>query len=554
MEALRALEEIVGAEHLVTGERVLDVNRDTLPHIRAPLAYAYPGDREALKGIIDWAREHQVALWTSSQGRNWAYGAATPRNERSVVVLLRRLNRIVHVDPELAYAVIEPGVSYRQLHEHLQAEHPQLWIDAIDGTPNGSVLGNALERGVGPTPYGDHYAQLCGLEVLLPSGEIIHTGGLRDSRTLHTYRWGSGPVIDGLFSQSNLGIVVRAGIWLMPRPECHRTVVFEMHDGARFNEVLRILQGLFVEGVVRGAVRLINDMVSLSLFTQYPNSPGQCMSAGQIDDLRRRLGLARSTLSAGLYGHRAAVAAHQRIIKRRLSSYGRLMFLDDTRVKLIEGLLAHAQRRGRRGWYGSLLHALPGWLSGKPVEVVASIPRIHRLLKGEPTEYFVRHAYFKMPERPERDVHPARDGCGLIWLAPVVPNRPEDIEKVLELGRETYQRWGFEFHVALIFHNARAAVVLMSIFYFKDVEEERERAAGLHEEMVMQLRALRYQEYRTAISQMQHLYADDAAYRDLLGRLKSAVDPDGILSPGRYEVGASGDPGRPGPGCGPESQ
>ena len=539
-EALESLEAIVGSEQLISDRgRVSEINRDTMPHVTAPLAYVYPRSVDELREVLKWANKYRVAVWTSGQGRNWAYGAATPLHTQSVVLLLREFNRILHVDPELAYAVIEPGVTYQQLHEHLRSTHPQLWTDVIDGTPNGSVLGNALERGVGPTPYGDHYAQLCGLEVMLPSGEIIETGGMRGSRTFHTYRWGSGPVIDGLFSQSNLGIVLRAGIWLMPRPECFRTVLFEMADDAPLGEVLQTLQALFIEGVVRGAVRFINDMVSLSLFVQYPKPPGTCMTAEEVERLRRQLGLAKWTLSAGLYGNRAAVKANIRTIKRRLSRYGRLMFLDDFSVGLVEAAVGHAKAKGSTGFYGALLHKLPRWLAGKPTEVVAAIPRMHRLLKGEPTEFFVRHAYFKMPSRPDRDVHPARDGCGLIWIAPVVPNRPADIETVLSLGRSCYEESGFEFHVAVIFHTARSAVVLMSIFYFKDDESERSRAAALHGRLVEELHNHRYQEYRTAISQMQSLYGDDPAYRAFLGRLKRAIDPEGILSPERYNVGPS---------------
>ena len=74
-------------------------------------------------------------------------------------------------------------------------------------------MGNALERGVGLTPYADHFGHLCGLEVVLADGSIVHTGGGGGPRckTWHTHKWGTGPYLEGLFSQSNLGIVTRAG-------------------------------------------------------------------------------------------------------------------------------------------------------------------------------------------------------------------------------------------------------------------------------------------------------------------------------------------------------
>ena len=105
--------------------------------------------------------------------------------------------------------------------EHLLKSGSRLWCDCTDGPPEGSVLGNALERGMGVTQYADHFATLCGLEIVLADGSIIRTGGGAFGRcpTWNTHKWGVGPYIEGLFSQSNFGIVVKAGIWLFPEPE-----------------------------------------------------------------------------------------------------------------------------------------------------------------------------------------------------------------------------------------------------------------------------------------------------------------------------------------------
>jgi 4-cresol dehydrogenase (hydroxylating) len=180
------------------------------------------------------------------------------------------------------------------------------------------------------------------------------------------------------------------------------------------------------------------------------------------------------------------------------------------------------------------MESIPRLLFNKPLESLEAVPYVHRLLQGQPTEYFVRHAYFKMPRRPERDIDPARDGCGVIWFAPIVPNRPEDVRHVLDIGREAYAHAGFEYHVALIFQNPRSAVVLMSIFYFKEVPQERERADALARELGRRCREAHYLEYRKGISYMAELYAEDTAYAALLARIKRACDPDNRIAPGRY--------------------
>lgn len=67
----------------------------------------------------------------------------------------RNMNKVIEVSEEGAYALVEPGVTYADLYAYLvekKLDH-KLWIDTPD-LGGGSVLGNAVERGVGYTPYG----------------------------------------------------------------------------------------------------------------------------------------------------------------------------------------------------------------------------------------------------------------------------------------------------------------------------------------------------------------------------------------------------------------
>lgn len=95
-----------------------------------------------------------------------------------------------------------------------------------------------------PTPYFllcllisvDHFMMHCGLEVVLPNGELVRTGmgampdpsrgstqGLSPdqhppNRAWQLFNYGFGPYNDGIFTQSSLGITTKMGIWLMPNP------------------------------------------------------------------------------------------------------------------------------------------------------------------------------------------------------------------------------------------------------------------------------------------------------------------------------------------------
>src|SRR4029077_18841292 len=137
----------------------------------------------------------------------------------SVVLDLKRMNRVLEIDAELGCALVEQGVTFFDLFNALQAAGGKLWIS----TPApgwGSVIGNALEHGVGYTPYGVHAETMCGMEVVLADGEVVRTGmgGVPASKEWQVFKYGYGPVWDGLFTQSNFGIVTKMGVWLMPEP------------------------------------------------------------------------------------------------------------------------------------------------------------------------------------------------------------------------------------------------------------------------------------------------------------------------------------------------
>src|ERR1019366_4976386 len=206
-------------------------SRDTSCWRKVCAAVVYPATAQEVARVLRIASECKMPVWPFSKGKNWGYGAAQGLHEGALILMLDRMNRIVEVNEDLAYAVIEPGVTQKQLNDYLKERKSKLWADCTDSTTAGSVIGNALERGVGYTPYWDHFAHLCGLEAVVASGEIIRPGGgAENSSTWHTYKWGTGPYVEGLFSQSNFGVVTQAGVWLMPEPEAFGCFICEVDD------------------------------------------------------------------------------------------------------------------------------------------------------------------------------------------------------------------------------------------------------------------------------------------------------------------------------------
>ena len=134
---------------------------------------------------------------------------------------LRGMNKIISVDAELCTALVEPGVTYRQIVDYINGNKLDLWMSFPASNKLGGPVGNTLDRGVGFNRNGEHIANFCGLEVVTANGDVIRTGlgGVGEGQAWQSYRWGFGPWVDGIFSQSNLGVVTKMGLWLMKKPE-----------------------------------------------------------------------------------------------------------------------------------------------------------------------------------------------------------------------------------------------------------------------------------------------------------------------------------------------
>lgn len=547
-EALARIEAVLGAAHVHRdGPGYAARARSSIPEQRPPAAVVLPGSRDEVVEVVRIAAALGVPLQPVSKGLNHGYGTAHGAHPGAIVVGLERMDRIVSVDQDLAYAVLEPGVSYRKLHEHLEALGGRLWTDCTDGPPEGSVLGNALERGIGETPYGDHFGNLCGLEVVLADGTVLETGGGPPGRlrTHHVHKWGTGPFLDGLFSQAAFGIVTRAGMWLMPRPEAFRSFTFGLHRSEDFAELVERLRGLTLAGIVNTKIHLINDVVTTALVGPLPEGalePGKTHLTGSARArLRERLGIPEWSFGAAVYGTRAMVAAKEAEIRARLSGLGRLVFFDEARIGRIERLVAwiraHRASLPARGLEWVIRRA-----TGKALEVVELAPHIHRMFRGVPGERFVRHAFFRHgAPYPTRDVDPSRDGVGLTWFAPLAPMTGKDLTELTGICSRTFEEHGFDPYLALLLANPRAMVVLTQILYRKDDPAQVERARACYRAVTERTLAAGFQQYRSGI-QADGILDCAPAFKAFAERLKRTADPGLILAPGRYGLGARARP------------
>ena len=263
-DALNDMRRIVGRDYVfIEGDldSYLDPFSPTNRENHRPSGAVAPATVEEVQALMRVANEYSVPMWPISTGKNLAYGGASPVMAGTMVLDLKRMNRIIEVNESDGYALVEPGVSYFDLYNYLQENNIKLWIDCP--SPGwGSVLGNTLDRGVGYTPYGDHLLMQCGMEVVLADGDLVRTGmgAASNNNAWQLFKYGFGPYLDGMFTQSNYGVVTKLGIWLMPEPPGYSPYMVTFDKEEDLHQVIEIIRPLRINQVIPNAAVLCNDL------------------------------------------------------------------------------------------------------------------------------------------------------------------------------------------------------------------------------------------------------------------------------------------------------
>jgi 4-cresol dehydrogenase (hydroxylating) len=224
-----------------------------------------------------------------------------------------------------------------------------------------------------------------------------------------------------------------------------------------------------------------------------------------------------------LYGTRRAVRAAVRDTKDRLGSLGSLHFTSESRLTWIE-------RAGR------LLSRL-GSGRGTSLLALARTARAGmRPIRGVPSAAGLSVSRWRLKRRVEGQCEdPTAEGCGLYWLTPVCPAKGAEVRCCTRIIERAMLGAGFEPLIRVAFTGDRAVFVTTLLIFDRDDPEEARRAAELYRELTSMLLEEGYPPYRAAITGMDLLDPDGATYWGAVAALKEALDPNGIIAPGRYE-------------------
>ncbi len=328
--ALDEFSAVVGADWVFSSDEDVALYRDSYsiywgePEERLASAAVAPASVEQVQQVVRIANRFGIPLYPISTGRNLNYGGAAPNTTGSVVVDLKRMNRVLEVDEDRHFALVEPGVSYFDLYAYIKERGLKVVIDVPD--PGwGSPVGNSLDHGIGfgMAPFRDHFGAHCGMEVVTPEGDVIRTGmgALPGSDTWQEFRYGAGPSVDGLFAQSNFGIVTKMGFWLMPMPEAYLTGTVSV---PRYRDLIAMVKEVnyFEDSFLTGLPNYSSPVTGGSdpnpaLATLMENGWPSLEQVEQFVDSQDRPAW---SVTLQFYGPEESVRAHWSAAKRRFAS------------------------------------------------------------------------------------------------------------------------------------------------------------------------------------------------------------------------------------------
>ena len=464
-----------------------------------PGAVVRPGSVEDVQAIVRIANDYRIPLWPISRGKNNGYGGAAPLVRGSVMIDFRSMNKVLEINEELGYALVEPGVSWFDLHDAIEAGGHKLTASIVD-IGWGGVVSNTLEHGLTYMPYSIDQASHCGFEVVLPDGDILRTGsGAMDNNpTWNLYKRGLGPTSSEMFMQSNFGIVTKMGYWLMPKPEVYMPLWLQLWDDSQMPAVVDALRGLMLDGTINMRPQISNTLCMASMLTaraEWYDGPGS-MPEEIIDKIAKEMGLGRWLMRFALYGDESVVDYNFAKLKKRFES--------------IPTASVMGQKFGADEW--------------------ETLPNPHeRVQIGVPSLDLYKMAGWSGGE----------DG-GHVDFSPVIPLTAQHARAAQELFKGMCEEAGLDYLAGMLPINGRSTTFINVIPFDTKNEEQVQTAYNHARRMVAAAGKLGYGEYRAHPAFMD-LAAEQFGYNNhaqmrFNETFKDTLDPNGIIMPGKNGI------------------
>lgn len=489
-----------------------------------------PSTVEDVVAIVLRARETGRPVFPLSTGMNWGYRFDSPTSHGYDVIDLRQMKRIINaekINESNPIALIEPGVTQIQLYDFLEANAPELTFNVTGSAAGTSILGSSLDRGVGY--LGARCEDLFGLEVVTGTGEILKTGFRRlgeDSPLAHCHPYGLGPMLDGLFFQGNFGIVTSVCFKLAPKQPRRIAVTLALRDTTKLALFLDKLATLKQLGVIRSVPHVGNRArIHSTLAPSLAHDLGHQL---QIEGARLELEVQAALAIVApndwsavvpISGSQLEVKAALVEVRRVLNGLARVNVITDARLEAISFL-------------ASGLKIIPSMR--RLAAAMNALRPLHGLALGIPTDLPVSGLIQQFGPNDLRAVEFDRSNCGLMFICPALPMDGGLIFQVITDMTRIAAEFNNKLYVTINIETGTSAIAVTNLLFDKRIPQDSDRARHCAAALYEYIHQMKLEVYRARDDMMPSATSVDPGYWSIVQRLKSALDPDGIIAPRHY--------------------
>ncbi|MGR8947106.1 MAG: FAD-binding oxidoreductase [Gammaproteobacteria bacterium] len=497
-QAMKAFRDIVGpnwaSDSKADRESYNDAYNPGEPLEFVAGGFVAPTSVEEVQAIVKVANKTGVPVWPMSTGKNLAYGGAAPLVPGTVVLDLKRMNKILEVNEDLAYATVEPGVSFFELYRYFQDNGHKVWM-SVPGPGWGSIIGNGVERGVGYGYFDDQFANSAGMEIVLPNGELLRAGmgAMRNGNSWPLLSAGFGPLVEGLFTQSNYGVVTKMSRFLYPEPETYMSCELHCANDSGLEGLIDTLRPFKLDETIRNPVVVSNlELIAsfMSVRSQWYAGDGP-MPDAILPTIQEKLNLGRWNCSFALFGDDVVVKHSWEKIKQAAAKIPNVGFVERTYHPGDE--ILHPRDQSQAG----------------------------------------------IPSLNEFGVCNWMGAGGHIDFSPVGPMTGKHARELNELVRKRVHEFGFD-HLCGFYCQPRAFRSINLLVFRQGDTEHMQKVRALFSVLITEAAAKGYGEYRTHLAYMDAV-ADSYDFNNHVMRrfqqqLKDNIDPKGIIAPGKSGI------------------
>ena len=250
---------------LIGSANVRDLPEDVLAYAndathyfksRPPDAVVLPTTKEEVAAVLKYASTHTIPVTPRGAGSGLS-GGCTPV-KGGIVMDMKRMNRLIEIDDRNMTAIAEAGMVLDTFHKAV-AKRGLFYPPDPQSMTVCTLGGNVSTRAGGPrgVKYGTTGQYVTGLELVLPDGEIIKTGG---KFVKHSVGYDLTHLLTG--AEGTLGVITQVNVRLLPQPEASRTVVVACGSLEQTAEVVS-------EVIARGAVPAMMEFMTQRAADRY---------------------------------------------------------------------------------------------------------------------------------------------------------------------------------------------------------------------------------------------------------------------------------------------